>query len=185
MTFEKLLTGKFKETSTVEPMDDEFRKLLKKDNREHLYALWGRAKESNFGGLSVEEDRMARIMLDHQDELYNQFEFADLTYDHESDADTQYDPFLHIAIHASVQAQLDLRDPVETSEFYNAMRNKNHSHHDGVHFIGQIFLCMMFDVIESNKPFDLETYRGLLTKYKDCDPMKLMDLLENDPLLSD
>jgi hypothetical protein len=34
----------------------------------------------------MEEDRMARVMLDHQDELYNQFEFADLTYDHESDS---------------------------------------------------------------------------------------------------
>ena len=169
----------------IEPVDEEVLKILNKDSRQDLYALWNRAKEGDFDGLSVEEDRMARVMLDHQDELYNQFEFADLTYDHESDADTEYDPFLHIAIHSSIQAQLDLRDPVETTEFYNAMRNKSYSHHDAVHFIGQIFMCLIFDVIESNSPFDLETYRGLLTKHKNCDPVKLMDLLENDPLLSD
>ena len=167
------------------PMEEEVLKILNQDTRQDLYALWNRAKEGDFDGLSVAEDRMARVMLDHRDELHNQFEFTDLTYDHQSDPDTQYDPFLHIAIHSSVQAQLDLRDPVETSEFYNAMRNKNYSHHDAVHFIGQIFLYLIVDVIESNKPFDLETYRDLLTKYKDCDPMELVDLLEKDPLLSD
>jgi hypothetical protein len=166
-------------------MQEEILKILKEDNRRQLYALWNRAKEGEFEGLSVEEDRMARVMLDHQDELYNQFEFAELTYDHESDPDTEYDPFLHIAVHSSVQAQLDLRHPVETSEFYNAMRNKSYSHHDAVHFIGQIFMCLIVDVIESNQPFDLETYCHLLAKYKDCDPIELLDLLENDPLLSD
>ena len=166
-------------------MEKEVLKILNQDARQDLYALWSRVKEGDFDGLSVEEDRMARVMLDHQDELYNQFEFADLTYEHASDPDTEYDPFLHIAIHSSVQAQLDLRDPVETSEFYSAMRNKNHSHHDAVHFIGQILLYLIVDVIESNKPFALETYCELLTKYKDCDPTELLDLLENDPLLSD
>jgi hypothetical protein len=38
---------------------------------------------------------------------------------------------------------------------------------------------------EHQKPFDLETYRKLLGKYKSCDPGKLMDLLDNEPLLSD
>ena len=166
-------------------MKEEILKFLKKDNREQMYALWNRAREGDLDGLSVEEDRIARIMLDHKDELYNQLEFADLAYDHDSEPDTEYDPFMHIAIHSSVQAQLDLRDPVEVFEFYNAMRNKNHSHHDAIHFIGQIFVCLVFDVVESGRSFDLETYRSLLTKYKDGDPVKMMDLLENDPLLSD
>jgi hypothetical protein len=37
--------------------------------------------------------------------------------------------------------------------------------------------------MENQKSFDLETYRQLLTKYKSSDPEKLMDLLENEPLL--
>jgi hypothetical protein len=168
-----------------EPMDDEVRKLLKKDNREHLYVLWARAKESNFDGLSDEEELIARIMLDHQDEFYNQFEYADLTYDHDFDSDTEYDPFLHISIHSIAETQLEKHDPIEAYQFYNAVRKKKYSHHDAIHFIGQILICLIFDVMEHKRPFDLETYRHLLKKYKTRNPEKLMDLLENDPLLSD
>jgi hypothetical protein len=32
-------------------------------------------------------------------------------------------------------------------------------------------------------PFDLETYKKLLKKYKSRNPENLMDSLENDPLL--
>ena len=165
-------------------MEEEVLKILNKDSRQDLYALWNRAKAGDFDGLTAEEDRIARIMLDHQDELFSQLEFAGLTYAQESDPGTEYDLFLHIALHSSVQAQLDQRDPTETSEFYTAMRNKKYTHHDAIHFIGQIFICLIFDVIESEQPFDLETYRQLLTKYKTCDPEKLLDLLENDPLLA-
>jgi hypothetical protein len=166
-------------------MEEEILKILNKDSRQDLYALWNRAKEGDFDGLSVEEDRMARIMLDHQDEFYNRFEYADLTYDHDFDPDTEYDPFLHIAIHSTAEAQLEQRDPLEVHQFYNAVRKKKYSHHDAIHFIGQIFICLIFDVIESKRSFDLETYRHLLKKYKTRNPEKLMDLLENDPLLSD
>ena len=166
-------------------MEEEILKILNKDSRQDLYALWGRAKEGNFEGLSDDEERLARIMLDHQDEFYNQFEYADLTYDHDFDPDTEYDPFLHIAIHSTAEAQLEQRDPVEAYQFYNAVRKKKYSHHDAIHFMGQILICLIFDVIEYKRPFDLETYRHLLKKYKTRNPEKLMDLLENDPLLSD
>jgi hypothetical protein len=46
-------------------------------------------------------------------------------------------------------------------------------------------IFLIFDVIEDEKPFDLETYRKLLKKYKSRNPEKLMDLLENSPLGSD
>ncbi len=166
-------------------MDEEIRKILDEENRQHLYALWGRAKEGNFDDLTDEEERFARIMLDHRDAFYNQFEYADLAYDQESDPNTEFDPFLHVGIHAAVEAQLELRDPVEVFQFYNAMRNKKYTHHDAVHFIGQILIYLIFDVIEDEQPFDLETYRKLLNQYKTRDPLKLMDSLESDPLLSD
>ena len=43
----------------------------------------------------------------------------------------------------------------------------------------------MFDMMKYEKPFDTELYRKLLKKYKTRNPEKLMDLLEDDPLLSD
>ena len=164
-------------------MDEEIRKLLRQVSRVEMHDLWQRAKEGDFEGLTDEEERIARIMLDHQDEFYNQFEFADLTYDHEYDPDTEYDPFLHIVIHSTVEAQLEQKEPIETLQFYNAIRKKKYSHHDIIHFIGQILICLIFDVMENKRPFNLELYRTLLKKYKTRNPEKFMELLENDPLL--
>jgi hypothetical protein len=164
-------------------MDEELRKLLRQVSRTEMYDLWERAKEGDFEGLTDEEERIAKIMLDHQDEFYNQFEFADLTYDHEYDPETEYDPFLHVTIHSTVQAQLEQKDPIEVVQFYNAMRKKKYSHHDAIHLVGQILICLIFDVINYQKPFDLDTYRKLLKKYKTRNPEKLMDSLETDPLL--
>ena len=84
-----------------------------------------------------------------------------------------------------VFGQLDQNDPLEVVEFFNAMRRQKYSRHEAVHLIGQILGNFVFDVLENQKPFDLETYRKLLTKYKARDPKKLMDLLEDEPLLSE
>jgi len=164
-------------------MDEELRKLLKQVSRKEMYDLWQNAKDNDFDGLTDEQERIARIMLDHQDEFYNQLEFADLTWDHDYDPDTEYDPFLHITIHSTVEAQLEQKEPIETLQFYNAIRKKKYSHHDAIHFIGQILSCLIFDVLQNQKPFDSDLYRKLLKKYKTRNPDKLMELLENDPLL--
>ena len=164
-------------------MDEEIRKLLRQVSRTEMHDLWLRAKDGDFEGLTEEEERIARIMLNHQDEFYNQFEFADLTYDHDYDPDTEYNPFLHITIHSVIEAQLEQREPIETLQFYNAVRKKKYSHHDTIHFVGLILSCLIFDVVKRKRPFNLKLYRKLLKKYKSRDPEKLMELLENDPLL--
>ena len=166
-------------------MDDETRKILRQISREEMYELWGRAKERNYEGLNEEEQRIAKIMVEHEDEFHNQLEFADLTYDHDYDPDTEYNPFLHITIHSIVEAQLELKEPIETLQFYNAVRKKKYSHHDTIHFVGQILSCLIFDVMKYKKPFNSELYRKLLKKYKTRNPEKLMDLLESDRLLPD
>lgn len=165
-------------------MDEEIRKLMRRVSREEMYELWGRAKERDFEGLNDEKARIAKIMMEHEDEFYNQFEFADLTYDHEYDPDTEFDPFLHITIHSIVESQLEQKDPIEAYQFYNALRKKKYSRHDSIHFVGQILICMIFEVMKYQKPFNPEIYRKLLKKYKTRKPENLMDLLEKEPLLS-
>jgi hypothetical protein len=56
-------------------MDEELRKLLRQVSRKEMYDLWERAKEGDFEGLTDEEERIAKIMLDHQDEFYNHCRF--------------------------------------------------------------------------------------------------------------
>ena len=166
-------------------MDEEIRKLLKDLSRTQMSAIWEKAKDRNFKGLDDEAQRIAKIMVEHEDELYRQFEHADLIFDPEVNPDAEYDPFLHISIHSIIEAQLEHNDPLEIVEFFNAMRQKKYSRHDAIHLAGQILTCLIFEMSEHQKPFDLETYRKLLGKYKSRNPEKLMDLLENEPLLSE
>ena len=166
-------------------MDEDIRKILKQVSREKMYELWGRAKERNYDGLNDEERRITKIMVEHEDEFHNQLEFADLTYDHDYDPDTEYNPFLHITIHSIVEAQLELKEPIETLQFYNTVRKKKYSHHDTIHFVGQILSCLIFDVMKHKRSFNSELYRKLLKKYKTRNPEKFMELLEKDPLLPD
>jgi len=166
-------------------MDEEIRKLLKDLSRTQMSAIWEKAKDRNFKGLDDEAQRIAKIMVEHEDELYRQFEHADLIFDPEVNPDAEYDPFLHISIHSIIEAQLEHNDPLEVVEFFNAMRQKKYSRHDAIHLAGQILTCLIFEMSEHQKPFDLETYRKLLGKYKSRNPEKLMDLLENEPLLSE
>ena len=166
-------------------MDEEIRKLLKDVSRTQMSAIWEKAKDRNFKGLDDEAQRIAKIMVEHEDELYRQFEHADLIFDPEVNPDAEYDPFLHISIHSIIEAQLEHNDPLEIVEFFNAMRQKKYSRHDAIHLAGQILTCLIFEMSEHQKPFDLETYRKLLGKYKSRNPEKLMDLLENEPLLSE
>ena len=166
-------------------MDEEIRKLLKDVSRTQMSAIWEKAKDRDFKSLDDEAQRIAKIMVEHEDELYRQFEHPDLIFDPEVNSDTEYDPFLHISIHSIIEAQLEDNDPLEVVEFFNAMCQKKYSRHDAIHLAGQILTCLIFEMSEHQKPFDLETYRKLLGKYKSRNPEKLMDLLENEPLLSE
>lgn len=166
-------------------MDEVILKELTSVSYIQMSAIWEKAKDRDFKGIDDEAQRLAKIMVEHEDELYSQFEYANLTYDPDQNPDTEYDPFLHITIHSIIEAQLEHNDPLEVVEFFNAMRQKKYSRHDAIHLAGQILTCLIFEMSEHQKPFDLETYRKLLGKYKSRNPEKLMDLLENEPLLSE
>ena len=166
-------------------MDEKIRDLLKPVPPARMSGLWEKAKKRDFKGLDDDSQRLVKILVDHEDELYRQFEHGDLTYDPELNPDPGYDPFLHISIHSIVETQLDQNDPLEAVAFFNAMRRQKYSRHDAVHLIGQILSYFIFEVLENQKPFDRKTYCALLSKYKSRDPKKLMDLLENEPLLSE
>ena len=42
-------------------------------------------------------------MLDHSDEYFTQFEFADVMADHQFDPDSEVDPYMHVTLHAVVR----------------------------------------------------------------------------------
>ncbi len=161
-------------------MKNDATKELRKLTREHLHTLWEIVKSGNLDLLSGEEKWLAKVMLDHKDEYFNQFEMADLTYDYEYDVDSEENPFLHITLHSAVERQLEAKDPIEAYQFYNSMRKKKVSHHDTIHLIAAILAPLMLDVMRQRKEFDLGKYKSLLKEYKNKRPSKIYESLEKD-----
>ena len=151
---------------------------LKKLNHEYLHTIWQVAKTGDLELLSGEAKRLATIMLEH-DEYHNQFEIADHLHDHEYDVDREGNPFLHIAIHAVVENQLEAREPIEVYQFYNAMRKHVVPRHEIVHMIGAILAPLLFDVKQEERPFDLGRYVRILKKCKTRKPHKVWDAIES------
>ena len=89
-----------------------------------MHIIWEVAKTGDLDVLGAEERRIAEVMLEHQDEYFNQFEIADVLADHEYDPESETNPFLHVTFHAIVENQLEARDPIEVYQFYNTMRKK-------------------------------------------------------------
>ena len=157
-------------------------KMMRVLHRKQMHDIWEKAKAFDLEDLDAEEKRIAKIMLDHEDEFFNEFEFADVTADHEYDPDTETNPFLHISIHSAVENQLESKDPIEALQFHNAMRQKDCSHHDTLHLMGAILIPFMFHSLKNNVPFDLDSYKKLLKKYKSRKPDRIPNLLESEPL---
>jgi hypothetical protein len=146
--------------------------------------MFGVAKTGDLDVLEAEERQIAEVMLEHQDEYFNQFEMADVLADHEYDPESETDPFLHITFHTIVENQLEARDPIEVYQFYNSMRKKKVSRHDTIHLIGAILAPLVVSTLQGRRAFDLEQYRSLLKRAKSKKPEKIMEWLERelDPL---
>lgn len=159
-------------------MSQEWADKLRSLNREYMHAIWEKAKDRRLDGLDESEKQIAMIMLDHAAEFHNQFEFADVTKEHEFDLEDEVNPFMHICLHVVVENQLAERNPPEVFHFYNAMMKKKCTRHDALHLIANILFPMVFQVLRTKKPFDLERYRTLLQKMKNRKPEEIADLVE-------
>ena len=153
---------------------------LRRVSRNLMHRIWKKAKAGDLKDLSPEERRLGGIMLEHEDEFYNQFEFSDLTTDHEYEPETEVNPFLHIFSHSIVETQLEEKNPIEAVQFYKAMQKKGCSRHDAIHLIGAILAPVMFSVMEDKAPFDISTYRKLLGRYKARAPEEILALIESE-----
>jgi hypothetical protein len=154
-------------------------------SRVRIHKIWNKAKANDLEGLSDEEQQIGRIMLEHENEYFNDFEYADMTHDRKYDPEADVNPFLHLMVHSVVENQLAEQEPVEVFQFYNAMRKKNSSHHDAIHLIGAILAPLMFRTMSEKESFDVESYCDLLKKYKTRNPEKIMRLLEKESMLYD
>ena len=163
-------------------MDESLFEALRGVNRKRFHEIWKKAEDGEFQDLSEEEQRLGKIMLDHSDEYFNQFEFADTLSDHEYDPDNEVNPFLHITLHAITEKQVEDRDPIEAFQFYNAMRGKKCSRHEALHLLGIVLVKFIFQTLREKVPFPLDHYRRILKEYKSRRPEKIERLLADIPI---
>jgi hypothetical protein len=163
-------------------MDDSAFKAFREINRKHFHDIWEKAKKGELEDFTEEEDRrLGKIMLDHSDEYFNQFEFADALAEHEYDPETETNPFLHVTLHAIAEKQIEDHNPIEAFQFYNAMLRKKCNRHEAIHLLNTILIKFIFEVLKKNTPFPLDDYRKTLKEYKSRRPEKIYRLLDDLP----
>jgi hypothetical protein len=160
-------------------MDDSAFKTLRGINRKHYHEIWRKAQNGELEDLNEEKQRLGKIMLDHSDEYFNQFEFADALADHEYAPGAEVNPFLHVMLHAIAEKQIQDRDPIEAFQFYNAMLRNKCSRHEAIHLLNIILVKFIFQILKEKKPFPLEDYRKILKEFKSRSPKKINQLVEN------
>ena len=160
-------------------MDNSAFETLRGINRKHFHEIWKKAQSGELQGLTEEEQRLGKIMLDHSDEYFNQFEFADALADHEYDPETEANPFLHVTLHAIAEKQVQDRNPIEAFQFYNAMLRNKCSRHEAIHLLNIILVKFIFQILKEKKLFPLESYRKILKEYKSRNPKKINRLVED------
>jgi len=151
---------------------------LKKLSREYIFSIWQQAKNYNLEKLNEDDRQLAKIMLEHEDEFFNYFEFADILNDVEYDNENEVNPFLHIIMHSIIEKQLQTKEPLEVSQFYNSMRKNQLSHHDTIHLLCNILVPMIINVIKEKESFNIGLYTSFLSKYKNKDPEQIYQALE-------
>jgi len=160
-------------------MDDPAFKALRGINREHFHEIWEKAQSGELQDLTEEEQHLGKIMLDHSDEYFNQFEFADALADHEYEPGTGVNPFLHVMLHAIAEKQVQDRNPIEAFQFYNAMLRNKCSRHEAIHLLTIILVKFIFETLKNKVPFPLDNYCKILKEYKSRKPEKINQLIEN------
>jgi len=155
-------------------------KNLQKANREYFYEIWEKAQKGRLAELPEEEKRIAKIMLDHDDEFFNQFNLADILPEGDFDPESEINPFLHIALHAVLEKQVDDRDPLEASQFYEAMLKKKCSHHEAIHLLMAIFAKFLIPLLDQKGDFNLPDYKKLLKLYKELTPDEIISHFDDE-----
>jgi hypothetical protein len=152
---------------------------FRRGNRQYLYGIWRKAQSGQLNDLTEEEKRLAEIMLAHSDAYFNQFEFADVLADHEFDPD-EVNPFMHVALHALLEKQINDHEPIEALQFYNAMLRNRCSTHEAIHLLMAILIRFIFPILSKKRSrFDRDGYRKLLKTCKTRRPEKVMAFLES------
>ena len=77
----------------------------------------------------------------------------------------QTNPFLHMAMHISIQEQLSTKRPNGIEQLYQSMLNKNKDPHETEHLMMECLGKMLWEAQSQNRAPDEHDYLNCLKKY--------------------
>jgi len=77
----------------------------------------------------------------------------------------QTNPFLHMAMHISIQEQLSTKRPIGIEQLYQSMLNKHKDAHETEHLMMECLGQMLWEAQSQNKMPDENDYLSCLKKY--------------------
>jgi hypothetical protein len=164
-------------------MTDSFAKtyenLQRQSFRMTINKVWNTIKDGLSVELNQEDQKLYRILLDHQ-EYQEYFENKDLLDGSECPESVGFNPFLHISLHQMAEEQLASETPVETALLCESLEEMGHSRHDAIHVIIMILIHVIFDAFKNNKLFDNGRYIRLLVKCRKVKPLEMQDVVERE-----
>jgi len=164
-------------------MKNDYLKMSPPESLAFIRRIWKKVQQKGLSSLSEGDRPYARIMLDHQAVL----DLNGALNDPHVDLDDPEHPVFHILIHATIEEQLQLQDPVEAVRFFNSMRKRNLDPHETIHLMGLIFQYAMFSSLGEPDGIVEAHYQSLLEEYQEKDPKQISLLMEKNlqSLLSD
>jgi hypothetical protein len=164
-------------------MSDNFAKtfenLKRQSSRMTISRTWKLIKEGNDDNLNREEQKLAMIIMNHQ-EYQEYFEDENLLTGREYKEVEGLNPFLHISLHQMAEDQIASEKPVEAALLCETLEKVGYSRHEGIHMIIMILIHLVFDAYVNNKPFDEKRYKRLLVKCRKVKPSEMQDVVERE-----
>lgn len=107
--------------------------------------------------LEGEEAVLAEILKQHP-EYFDIWEHAGILDPSEEVLRDGANPFVHVAIHQTVENQIADRDPLQTAETLEALMQAGYTRHEAIHAIGAIISDEIFEIMRDNRRFDEAGY---------------------------
>jgi hypothetical protein len=130
---------------------------------EHLKLFLQLAEERKQGGIrfSEDEESIIQVMKDHPefDEFWPMGEMAAAP---QEIGDQIVNPFVHTAVHASIELQVNHLKPRYVAETLSVLLDKGTDRHDAIHQIGAIYAELFFKRFRRGDEFDDAEYAARL-----------------------
>jgi len=135
-------------------MEDKYAK-LRYLTRARLGLIWEMVMAE--AELEGEDAVFAKVLKQHP-EYFDVWEQADTLPPDEEVLRDGVNPFIHVAIHQTIENQIAGHDPPQTAETLEALMRAGYTRHEAIHAIGAILAPEIFEILRDDRPFDEASY---------------------------